>query len=102
MEQLKERLNFTANIIDGGGDMHPFSFTIFEPVVEDEYAAYCILLCPYLRPKEFKIFGVDEEHAVEMSLHFIVKALAGQRIIDEDGEPLSLPFPSAKKDLGAT
>ncbi len=91
MEQLNELIKFSANVKDEKGAIHPFSFTVSDPVVEDEYSAYCMLACPYLREKAFKIIGTDEDQAIELSLHFVTNMLEGQHLIDNEGAPLSLP-----------
>lgn len=91
MEQLNILISFEARVEDETGNIHPFSFTVSKPVAEDEYSAYCVISCPYLRDKDFKIFGVDAEQAVEESLRFITNMLQGQTLTDDDGKPAYLP-----------
>lgn len=93
MEQLKDLISFSQYIKDEDESVYPFSFTISEPFADDEHSAYCILSCPYFRDKEFKIFGVDGEQAIELSLNFVAATLGEKTIIDVDGNPVALPMP---------
>lgn len=91
MEQLDGIIKFSANVRDKDGHTHPFYFSVSKPVVEDESASYCMLLCPYLRDQAFKIYGVDEDQAIELSIGFIADMLEGQALLDDDGNKISLP-----------
>ena len=93
MEQLNVLISFKARVKDKTGNIHPFFFTISEPVAEDEYSAYCVISCPYLRDKDFKIIGVDEEQATELSIRFITNMLEGQVLLDDNGNKISPPKP---------
>lgn len=91
MEQLNVLISFKARVEDETGNIHPFSFTVSEPTADDENSAYCMISCPYLRDWDFKIIGVDEEQAIELSLRFITNMLQGQILLDDDGNPAPLP-----------
>lgn len=93
MEQLKTLLNYSATVRDEKGEIHPFFFSVSEPVVNDDYSAFCSISCPYFRETEFKITGVDETQALELSIGFISNMLEGKSLLDEDGKPTSLPSP---------
>lgn len=52
---------------------------------------YCIVHCPHLFDEEKKIFGVDEDQALELSIIFIKKLLdhAGVVLVEEESSDLS-------------
>jgi len=94
MGQLNETiLLFEAFARGGDGVVAPFSLRISQPEYDDARGFYCVVECPFLREKHFKIFGVDEEQACELSVDFIRQSIADQkaRLVNEQGGEVSVP-----------
>ena len=66
---------------------------VSRPEYDEARGFYCVVECPFLREKHFKIFGVDEEQACELSVEFIRQSIIDQKagLIDEEGLDVSVP-----------
>lgn len=94
MEQLNETiLLFEALAKGDDGKTIPFSLRVSQPEYDEAGGYYCVVECPFLRDKYFKIFGVDEAQACKLSVDFIRQSIADQkaRFVDEQGGDVSVP-----------
>ncbi len=93
MEQLNQILfSFEAFVERGDGTTAPFSLRVFQPAYEEGHGFYCIVECPFIREKHFKIFGVDEEQACELSIVFIRQSAEDMKahLVDAQGNKVSI------------
>lgn len=94
MGQLNQTiLSFEAFMERGEGTTVPFSLRVSQPEYDEERGFYCVVECPFLREKHFKIFGVDEEQACELSIEFIRQMIEDPkaRLVDAQGREVSVP-----------
>ncbi len=86
-------LIFNAFAKGGDGTIVPFSLRVSQPEYDDARGFYCVVECPFLRDKHFKIFGVDEAQACELSVGFIRQSISDQKahLVDEQGREVSIP-----------
>ncbi len=94
MGQLNETImSFEAFAKGGDGTIVPFSLRVSQPDYDEARGFYCVVECPFLRDKHFKIFGVDEAQACELSVGFIRQSIADQKayLVDEQGGEVSVP-----------
>ncbi len=77
----------------GDGTTVPFSLRVLQPEYDEDRGFYCIVKCPFLRGKNFKIFGVDEEQACELSIEFIRQMIEDPkaRLVDAQGLEVFVP-----------
>ncbi|MBL6948468.1 MAG: hypothetical protein ISR51_07300 [Rhodospirillales bacterium] len=95
MEQLNEIiLSFEALAEGDDGTAVPFSLRVHQPEYDEDRGFYCVVECPFLRERHFKLFGVDEEQACELSIKFIRQSISDQRahLVDEQGREVSVPY----------
>ena len=72
MEQLKRPiLSFEASAERHDGTVVPFSLRVYEPELDEKLGNFCFIECPFIRQRPFRIFGVDQEQACELSVKFI-------------------------------
>ena len=83
----------TANAEDGDGNVAAFDLRISDPEFEESRGYYCKILCPYIRQRSFRIFGVDEEQAATESIRFVRRTLSDMnvRLMNDDGVEVTLP-----------
>jgi len=94
MGQLNETvLSFEAFVKGGDDAVVPFSLRVSQPEYDEGRGFYCLLECSYLGKKPFRIFGVDEEQACELSIGFIRQSMEDQkaRLVDAQGREISVP-----------
>jgi len=94
MEQLKQSILVFEAFAKGGDDaVVPFSLRILQPAYDEPRGYYCVLDCPNLGKKPFRIFGVDEEQACELSITFIRQLVVDQKayLVDDQGQEVSIP-----------
>lgn len=74
------------------GRIRPFKLLISEPTRDDsEEAFYCTIVCPVVRDKEMRIFGIDGAQAAELALGFVIRSLEGRyAVLDESGNEVNL------------
>ncbi len=55
---------------------------------------FCIIKCPFIREKEMKVFGVDENQAGELAFDLVRNLLKHKTatIVDGNGNPLDVPW----------
>ena len=73
---MKPPPNCTIHEFDATAEMQdgsqvPFWLRVSEPELDEGHGYFCVVECPFLRDEPFKIFGVDEEQACELSISFI-------------------------------
>jgi hypothetical protein len=94
MDQLNEPiLYFEAFAKGDDGKTAPFTLRISQPKHDDTGGHHCIVECPYIREKEFRIYGVDEAQACELSVSFIRQTVTDQStsLVDDHGRDISIP-----------
>jgi len=94
MEQLKQNILVFEAFAKGGDDaVVPFLLRISQPGYEESHGYYCIVECPFIRVKPFKIFGAHEEQACELSITFIRQLVVDQKafLVDAQGHEVSIP-----------
>ena len=84
---------FEAFAKDEAGIVLPFVLRIARPRYGPARGHYCEIHCPNLRKKAFRIFGVDDAHACELSMWFVRRRLVdlGITLIDAGGSEVPLP-----------
>ena len=77
----------------GDGIVVPFSLGVSQPGYEEGHGYYCVVKCPYIREKPFKIFGAHEKQACELSISFIRELVFDQKahLVDAQGHEVSIP-----------
>ena len=93
MEQLSDPIfKLDAIAINGDGERVPFSLSIFRGGVE-ELGHFCLVRCPYIRGRDLKIIGGDDEEALANAILFAESYLKNSeaRLVDHDGQKVSLP-----------
>lgn len=94
MEQLDNLiLSWNASAVLQTGEVAQFSLRIYKPQFEEGRGYYCVVECPFLRKEHFKIFGVDEVQACELSVSFINQMIEDDvvRMLDEFGQEIAIP-----------
>ncbi len=94
MEQLNQTILTFEAFAKGADDaVVPFSLRISQPGYEESHGYYCIVECPFIREKHFKIFGAHEEQACELSVTFIRQLVVDQKafLVDAQGHEISIP-----------
>ncbi len=93
MEPVGKTLRELRGTIKGDdGALTPVYARISEPIrrqsdVEHE-GCYCFVHCPYLFEDDKRIFGVDAEQALELSIMFIKELLEHHGVVlDEEDAP---------------
>ena len=59
-----------------------------EPPLPDDY--FCVIRCPVLFEDDQKIYGVDPDQAMELSLMYVRKKLQDKRIFDQTGQRIEI------------
>ena len=93
MEQLNQLLfSFEAFAKGDDGVVVPFSLRVSQPAYETGHGYYCIVDCPIIREKPFKIFGAHEEQACELSIVFIRQSVEDQKVhlVDAKGQDVTI------------
>ena len=85
-------LELNAKVKGADGSLNPFYLKVSEPSYDEGHGFFCSIYCPFIREKEIRIFGVDEEQAIELAFEFIEKMLDhdGCKVVDEEGNIISL------------
>ena len=94
MEQLKRLiLSFEASAERHDGTVVPFSLRVYEPELDEKLGDFCFIECPFIRQRPFRIFGVDQEQACELSVKFINWMLEYDvvRLMDAQGQEVHIP-----------
>lgn len=86
-------VSFHAIAERSNGTTVPFSLSVFEPEHEDVHCYACLIDCPFLNNRPFKIFGADETQARELAISFVRNVIRGDLVAfhDEKGNEVAIP-----------
>lgn len=93
MEQLKDPVyRLEAVAVTGDGERSPFSLSIFRGKAE-ELGYLHIVRCPYIRNRDLKIHGGDDDESLANALLFVESYLDNMnaRLVDHSGQEICLP-----------
>jgi hypothetical protein len=77
--------------IEDGGNFKPFHLRVSEPNrTEGQEDYYCVVHAPALFKGDKTIFGVSEEQARELALHFVKQMVGDKKLIDKAGKNVQL------------
>jgi len=94
MEQLNNTYYHFEGSAEGDGGLRvPFSLTISDPRIDGDNI-FCMVECPVIRERAFKIHGANEKQARELSFEFISSMIEHHvlTLYDKNGEKVPLPL----------
>ena len=94
MEQLNNTDYHFEGSAEGDDGLHvPFSLIISDPRIDGD-DIFCMVECPVVRERAFKIHGASEKQARELSFEFISSMIEHyvRALYDKNGEKVPLPL----------
>ncbi len=91
---MKVPFELNAKVKGANGSLSPIILRISAPEFEEGRGHFCTIECPFIREKEMKAFGVDENQAIELAFDLVRSLLAHKEafIVDDDGNRIEVPW----------
>lgn len=91
---MKVPFELNAKVKGADGSLGAFILKISSPEFEEGRGYFCTIECPFIREKEMKVFGVDENQAEELAFDLVRSLLEHKTaiIVDSDGNPLDVSW----------